>query len=138
VISEVEILDESQGQHYRELAAAPIARHGGRYVVRGARPEVPEGDWSDEQRVVVVEFPTMAMLQTWYACADYAEALTLRQTALRRPLFVQGVEEAEASRRLVRGARSSPGPMHLQCKVRSCVDVAKHGEHAPVAGVGGR
>lgn len=34
VISEVQILDDSQGQRYRELAAASIARHGGRYIVR--------------------------------------------------------------------------------------------------------
>jgi uncharacterized protein (DUF1330 family) len=27
-ISEVEMLDETQGQRYRELAAASIARHG--------------------------------------------------------------------------------------------------------------
>lgn len=44
VISEVETLDQFQGQRYRELAAASIACHGGRYVVRGAQPEVPEGD----------------------------------------------------------------------------------------------
>lgn len=43
VISEVEVLDEAQGQRYRELAAASIARYGGRYIVRGGEPEVPEG-----------------------------------------------------------------------------------------------
>jgi hypothetical protein len=37
-ISEVEVLDESQGQRYRELAATSITRHGGRYLVRGAQP----------------------------------------------------------------------------------------------------
>ncbi len=42
VISEVEILDESQEQRYRELAEASIARHGGRYIARGAKPEVPK------------------------------------------------------------------------------------------------
>src|SRR5271167_3461943 len=42
VISEV----ETQGQRYRELAAASIARHGGRYLVRGAAPVVAEGDWA--------------------------------------------------------------------------------------------
>ncbi len=98
VISEVEILDESQGQRYRDLAAASIARHGGRYIVRGAQPEVPEGDWPAAQRVVVVEFPTMDRLRSWYASSDYADALAVRETALtRRLLFVPGVEEAETS-----------------------------------------
>ena len=45
VISEVEMLDETQGRRYRELAASSIARHGGRYLVRGAAPVAAEGDW---------------------------------------------------------------------------------------------
>jgi len=95
VISEVEILDESQGQRYRELAEASIARHGGRYIVRAAKPEVPEGDWPAGRRVVVVEFPSMDRLRSWYASADYAEALAVHETALtRRLLFVPGVEDA--------------------------------------------
>jgi len=47
---------------------------------------------------VVVEFPTMEILQSWYRSTDYAEALAVRETALtRRLLFVQGVEEAEGA-----------------------------------------
>jgi uncharacterized protein (DUF1330 family) len=92
VISEVEMLDETQGQRYRELAAASIAGHGGRYLVRGATPEAAEGDWPDEKRMVIVEFPSMERLRDWYGSADYAEALAVRQTALsRRLLFVDGI-----------------------------------------------
>ena len=91
VISEVEMLDETQGRRYRELAAGSIARHGGRYLVRGAAPVVAEGNWPASTRLVIVEFPSMERLQAWYASADYAEALALRQTALdRRLLFVDG------------------------------------------------
>lgn len=90
-ISEVEVLDEVEGQRYRDLASASIAQYGGRYIVRGAAPEVPEGDWPTRQRVVVVEFPTMEQLQRWYGSAEYAEALAVRRTALsRRLLFVEG------------------------------------------------
>ncbi|HYZ57595.1 MAG TPA: DUF1330 domain-containing protein [Streptosporangiaceae bacterium] len=92
-ISEVEILNEAKGQRYQELAAASIARYGGRYLVRGARPQVPEGEWSADERVVVVEFPSMERLREWYASAEYAEALKIRQTALaRRLIFVEGVD----------------------------------------------
>ncbi len=97
VISEVEILDESQGQRYRERAAASIARPCGRYIVGGAQPEVPERDWPAAQRIVV-KFPTMDRLRSWYASSDYAEALAVRETALtRRLLFVPGVEKADPS-----------------------------------------
>jgi uncharacterized protein (DUF1330 family) len=44
VVSEVEAIDEEQFRRYRELAAESIAIHSGRYVVRGADPEVVEGD----------------------------------------------------------------------------------------------
>lgn len=97
VISEVEIIDEVQGQQYRDLAAASIAMYGGRYVVRGAEPQVPEGEWPSAQRVVVVEFPTMEQLRRWYESPEYAKALAVRQTALRRRLlFVDGVPEEGA------------------------------------------
>jgi uncharacterized protein (DUF1330 family) len=92
VISEVEILDEALGQRYRDLAGASMAQYGGRYLVRVASPEVPEGDWPDGQRVVVVEFDSMEQLRRWYRSPEYAEALAIRQTALsRRLLFVDGL-----------------------------------------------
>ena len=93
VISEVEIFDEADAQRYRELAAASIAQYGGRYLVRNARPQVPEGEWAPDERVILVEFPDMRRLREWYASPEYAEALALRQTALsRRLLFVEGEE----------------------------------------------
>jgi uncharacterized protein (DUF1330 family) len=96
VISEVEILDEAQGQRYRELAGASITRYGGRYIVRGANPEVLEGDWPANQRVVVVEFPSMEQAHRWYTSPEYAEALALRRSALnRRLVLVDGVTGAD-------------------------------------------
>jgi uncharacterized protein (DUF1330 family) len=95
VISEVEMLDEAEGQRYRNLAADSIAAHGGRYLTRGAVPQVPEGDWPAEQRVVIVEFPDMTRLRAWYASTEYAQALAVSRTALRRRLlFVEGVYPA--------------------------------------------
>jgi uncharacterized protein (DUF1330 family) len=91
VISEIEVLDEEQASRYRELDAASIALHGGRYLARGAAPVVPEGARSPGSQIVIVEFPTMARLLDWYASADYAPARAIRETALnRRLLFVDG------------------------------------------------
>lgn len=95
VISEVEILDEDAAAVYRSRAAGSIAAYGGRYVVRGALPEAPEGEWPDAERVVVVEFPSLARVREWYASPEYAEALAVKPVALtRRLLFVPGVDEA--------------------------------------------
>jgi uncharacterized protein (DUF1330 family) len=60
----------------------------GHYLVRGRVPEVLEGDWPPEQRVVVVELPTIEVARAWYASPDYAEALAVRGAALARRLLV--------------------------------------------------
>jgi len=92
VISEVEILDEVQGQRYRELAQESIAQHGGRYIVRGSAPAALEGTFDEHKRVVVVEFPDRETAERWYASTEYAEAKQLSMTALRRRLLlVDGV-----------------------------------------------
>ena len=92
VISEVEVLDEDSFEQYRSRAQESIEQHGGRYLVRASLPEAAEGNWSQQRRLVIVEFPDMQMLQRWYSSEAYAQALTSRDRALsRRLLFVDGV-----------------------------------------------
>lgn len=98
MISEVEVEDEELADLYRYLAQWSIARHGGRYVVRAALPEVLEGQWSPRQRVVVVEFPDVDTARRWYASAEYAPALKIRESALNRRLLL--VDGAPLSARL--------------------------------------
>jgi uncharacterized protein (DUF1330 family) len=59
-ITDVEVLDPEGFKRYRELAAPAVARYGGRFLVRGAEPVVAEGEWPSEQRVNVIEFPSMS------------------------------------------------------------------------------
>jgi uncharacterized protein (DUF1330 family) len=94
VISDVEPLDRALIDAYRSLAEASIAQYGGRYIVRGGTIDPVEGDWTPKH-IVVVEFPTMARAREWYRSPEYAEALKVRQTALKRRLiFVDGVPPA--------------------------------------------
>ncbi len=89
------MLDEAAAERYRDLAAQSIARYGGRYLVRGATPTVPEGDWPSGARSVVVEFPSMEQVRRWYESGEYAAALRVRRKALhRRLLFVEGAAAA--------------------------------------------
>jgi uncharacterized protein (DUF1330 family) len=91
VISDLEIRDAAAFERYRTLAAASIAQHGGRYLVRGGAIAVAEGG-PPPLSMVIVEFPTMERLQLWYGSPEYAAALTFRNAALtRRLLFVEGV-----------------------------------------------
>jgi uncharacterized protein (DUF1330 family) len=99
LISQVEVIDPEAWERYRELAAPAILKFGGKYLVRGARPEVIEGDdWAppaaDKQQIIVVEFPNDEAIHAWYNSSEYAQALAYRKRAVRRRLlFVEGVEE---------------------------------------------
>jgi uncharacterized protein (DUF1330 family) len=91
VISEVTVLDEERADAYRELAAASIAQYQGHYLSRGLRPDAVEGTWPQDARLMVVEFPNIAVARQWYASPEYARALEIRATALdRRLLFIEG------------------------------------------------
>ena len=91
VISEVEVLDEALAEVYKELAAASIAKYGGRYLARGAEAEVVEGAQTT-RRMVIVEFPSIEQARHWYSSTAYAEALRVREAALdRRLIFVEGI-----------------------------------------------
>jgi len=57
-----------------------IERHGGRYLTRAGAHEVLEGDWRPN-RVVVVEFPSLAALKGWYGSPEYQPLIALRRSA---------------------------------------------------------
>jgi len=56
-----------------------IARHGGRYVVRGGKMETLEGQAPLPTSFVVLEFPTMDDARGFYRDPDYAPFIKLRQ-----------------------------------------------------------
>lgn len=53
MVAQVEILDPEQWERYKQIAAQEIARHGGRYLARGASPQVEEADWNQPENVQV-------------------------------------------------------------------------------------
>jgi uncharacterized protein (DUF1330 family) len=96
MVAQVQILDPAQWERYKEIAAREIAMHGGRYLARGASPEVEEADWKQPEnlQINVVAFPTMEQAHAWYSSPEYAKALAFRQGAVHRRLFfVHGTDE---------------------------------------------
>jgi len=70
---------------------AIIAAHGGRYLVRGGQIEPLEGD-ANPERVVVLEFPSMAQLKAFYDSPEYRPLVAMRQRSSRSVLFaIEGV-----------------------------------------------
>ncbi|EXI73876.1 MAG TPA: DUF1330 domain-containing protein [Candidatus Accumulibacter phosphatis] len=65
----------------RELAAAAITRHGGRYLARGGRIEVLEGDWKAPECLLIVEFDSLEQAQRFYDSPEYQQARAARGAA---------------------------------------------------------
>jgi uncharacterized protein (DUF1330 family) len=100
MVAQVQILDPEQWERYKEIAAREIGRHGGRYLARGASPEVEEADWSQPEnlQINIVAFPTMEHAHGWYNSPEYGKALAFRQGAVQRRLFfVRGTDEPPAA-----------------------------------------
>ena len=90
IVAEIHITDPVASDEYRPLAAASIARFGGRFIVRGGEVDLLEGEPQPE-RIVVIEFPDAETARRWYRSEEYQAALRIRQAASRgRVLLVEG------------------------------------------------
>jgi len=91
VVVDIEVLEPVEYEEYKVLAAPTVMAYGGRYVARGGPAEVLEGDWLPN-RLVVLEFPTVAQAQAWYASPEYSAAKAIRhRTARSNMVLVAGV-----------------------------------------------
>jgi uncharacterized protein (DUF1330 family) len=80
LIADILITDSQMYDEYRRQVAPTVAQFGGRFIVRGGHHEVLEGE-RQIHRVVVLEFPSMDALKSWYNSPEYAPLLALRKRA---------------------------------------------------------
>jgi len=94
VIFDVEIHDMAQYQEYMRQVKPVIEAAGGRYLVRGGPHKVVEGNWYP-RRLVLLEFPTMAVAQDFYLSLEYQalKALRLRSSTAHSAVVVEGIDE---------------------------------------------
>ena len=62
---------------YRQANAEPLAKFGGKFLVRGGDQKSPEGAWSP--RTVIIEFPSYADALACYASEEYQAAKAIRE-----------------------------------------------------------
>ena len=77
IIVNLEITDPEKFQRYRELVSPLIQLYGGKYLVRGGKNEVLEGDWKPN-RLVVLEFDSEAEAKKFWNSDDYKPVRQLR------------------------------------------------------------
>jgi uncharacterized protein (DUF1330 family) len=76
---------------YGPLAVASIARFGGRYLAKGDRIGLLEGDGPAPLAMAVLEFPSVEQAEAWFASDDYQKAAAIRRGGARnRFLLIEG------------------------------------------------
>lgn len=90
-IVRVDIADMERYKAYVAANAAPFARFGARFLVRGGKFETPEG--ASRARNAVIEFPSYeAAIECWHS-ADYQAAMKIRVPAATADVvIVEGYE----------------------------------------------
>ncbi|MEM1159806.1 MAG: DUF1330 domain-containing protein [Pseudomonadota bacterium] len=76
-IGHISVTNPEAYKEYVEKAPETIAAHGGRYLVRAGHATVVEGGFQND-RHVVLEFPTREALEGWYNSPEYQAVLPIR------------------------------------------------------------
>jgi uncharacterized protein (DUF1330 family) len=91
VLVHVDVTHPVEYEEYKKISGTSIAAHGGRFLVRGGRTQVLEGNWQPK-RLVIVEFPSVEQARTWWESPEYAPAKAKRQaTANSELVIIEGV-----------------------------------------------
>jgi uncharacterized protein (DUF1330 family) len=85
LIGDIEVIDTVAYEEYRQRVPALIQAHGGRYLVRGAAPDVLEGGWTPK-RTVMLAFPSMSALKAFWNSPEYRPLRAIRERAAKSNL----------------------------------------------------
>ena len=77
LIVRLKVSDWGQYKKYTEATPEIVAKHQGKFIVRGGEKVTLEGP-DEDSRLVVLEFPSMEKALAFYRCAEYQEAKKLR------------------------------------------------------------
>ena len=78
LIVRVSIVNDELFQKYPPLSSTAIQKYGGKYLVRGGKFDVLEGEWPVD-RTTIVEFESYEKAKQCYDSIEYAEAKKVRQ-----------------------------------------------------------
>ena len=91
-IAEVDVQNVDEFNSYAAGVPPTIEKYGGRYLVRGGKSDVVEGQ--PPKRIVVTMFKSMADARKWYDSPEYSALRPIRQrSAQTRSFIVETVGE---------------------------------------------
>ena len=80
VVAMMSVHDADHYRNYTDRTPPIVKKHGGRFLTRGEPFTCVEGNEYDG-RLVILEFPTKANVEAWFADPDYQEAMAFRHAA---------------------------------------------------------
>lgn len=86
VIVDIEVTDPIGYEDYKNLAAPTVALYGGKYIARGGKNEVLEGDWIPN-RLVILQFESNEQAKAWLNSPEYSKARSLRHKYARSQMM---------------------------------------------------
>jgi len=90
-VAHVDVADPSAYAAYREANAAPFAKFGARFLVRG--PEQHQAEGHNRKRTVVIEFPSLQAAKDCFASPEYQAAKAIRDPVSTADMvIVEGYE----------------------------------------------
>ena len=87
VIALETVHDQAMFAEYAKGVAVTLAPFEGRFVARGGKFTVLEGEWQ-HPRTVIIEFPSREAAEGWYQSADYQEIIGLRHQSSKGNLVI--------------------------------------------------
>lgn len=91
VIGNITVNDDVRYDEYRARVPAIIAQYGGRYLVRGGAVHPVEGNFGLD-RVVILEFESVAAAKKFHDSPEYAPLLKLRgEIATSHLSIIEGI-----------------------------------------------
>jgi uncharacterized protein (DUF1330 family) len=80
LIAEHIVTDDAKFHEFRTKVESLMAKHGGRYLTKGATHKLPEGGHWKPERVIIVEFPNMDSLYAWDNSPEHQPLIALRKS----------------------------------------------------------
>ena len=80
IIAKVNVTDMDKYKEYLKVTPGTIAKFGGKFLVRGGDIATLEGEAIND-RLVVLEFPSIDKAKEWYHSQDYQDARKIRKGA---------------------------------------------------------
>lgn len=91
VIFDIDIFDLARYQEFMIQAKPAIESAGGKYLARGGKHKVLEGDW-EPRRIVLFEFPSLAKAEEFYYSDLYQGLKSIRdECSSGRVVVVDGL-----------------------------------------------